>query len=196
MLPMARYAPPQGAANGMLVLGEAPGAEEIRHNQPFVGRSGKLLTQALAEAGIDRAACYIANVFRWQPPDNKVGHFFRSRRAAAADGEALAEAWGAFGSGWCRAAYAAGPEEARQTILAVAPRVLVAVGRVPLWLLTGESGIVALAGQWRPCRFAPDIPVLATYHPSYILRGKRHLLPEWVEHWRAARLAASLQQAA
>ncbi|MEJ0062018.1 MAG: uracil-DNA glycosylase family protein [Alphaproteobacteria bacterium] len=49
----------------------------MRQGRPFVGRSGQLLDKALAEAGIERPASFIANVFRYQPPGNKGGPFLR-----------------------------------------------------------------------------------------------------------------------
>ena len=63
--------------NGLAIVGEAPGADEVKQGQPFVGRSGQLLNELLEEAGIARAHTLIANVFRYQPPANKVAHFFR-----------------------------------------------------------------------------------------------------------------------
>jgi len=189
-LPMAAYAPPQKAWNGLMVVGEAPGAEEIRRNQPFVGRSGQLLDQALAQAGIERSASFIANVFRYQPPGNKVDHFFTSRRAAQQTGEGLVEEWGMLGGKFCRACFADEPEQLHTTILAQKPRVLLAVGRTPLWALAGQNGITSLAGQQMPCQFAPAIPVIVTYHPSYILRGNWGLMADWVSHMVLARRLA------
>lgn len=190
--PMAAYAPPTAPWNRLLIVGEAPGAEEIRQNQPFVGRSGQLLDKALAEAGLARAACHVANVFRYQPPGNKVDCFFASRRAAQLAGEALAEELGAFGGKYCRARFATELRHLQATIATEQPRVLLAVGRTPLWALTGADGITAHAGQIMPCRFDTGLPVVATYHPSYILRGNWRLMPEWVAHMRQAqRLAAA-----
>ena len=190
--PMAAYASPRAAWNRVLIVGEAPGAEEIRQNQPFVGRSGQLLDKALTEAGIDRAACFVANVFRYQPPGNKVDHFFASRRAAQQAGEALAEELGKLGGKFCRARYADEIAHLQATIVAQRPAVLLAVGRTPLWALTGADGITAHAGQTLPCRFITALPVVVTYHPSYILRGNWRLMPEWVAHMRQARdLAAT-----
>ncbi len=189
-LPTADYAAPRTVWNRLLIVGEAPGAEEIRQNQPFVGRSGQLLDKALAEAGIERAACFIANVFRYQPPGNKVDHFFASRRAAQQSGEALAEAWGAFAGKYCRARYADELEHLCRTIMERQPAVLLAVGRTPLWALTGADKITALAGSQQTCRFAPRLPVITTYHPSYILRGNWGLMPQWVAHMARARQLA------
>ena len=190
-LPFADYERPQTSWNHLIIVGEAPGAEEIKLGRPFVGRSGKLLDQALAQAGIDRPACFIANVFQRQPPGNKVDHFFASRRAAQQAGEALREDWGALSGKYCRAMFTDGPEQLHAVILAERPRALLALGRTPLWALTGQNGIAALAGGQFPCRFAPDIPVIATWHPSFILRGNWRLQPDWIDHIRLAGLAAS-----
>lgn len=187
---MAAYAPPRLAWNRLLIVGEAPGAEEIRQNQPFVGRSGQLLDKALAEAGIARGACFVANVFRYQPPGNKVDHFFASRRAAQQAGEGLAESLGPFGGKYCRADFAEEVRHLQSTIIEQLPAAILAVGRTPLWALTGADGITAHAGQSLPCRFLPTLPVIVTYHPSYILRGNWRLMPEWVRHMEQARTLA------
>ncbi len=117
-LPRAAYASPQAPWNGILVVGEAPGAEEVKQNLPFVGRSGQLLDKALAEAGIIRAACFVANVFRLQPPGNKVDYFFASRRAAAQNAELLLEDYGAMSGKFCRAAFTAELQALRDVIAA------------------------------------------------------------------------------
>src|SRR5580692_1651630 len=85
-LPKVDYEFPTGKANGLVLVGEAPGAEEVRLGHPFVGRSGQLLDKMLMRAGIERKQCMVANVFRYQPPGNKVDHFFISRRAAKQQG--------------------------------------------------------------------------------------------------------------
>lgn len=189
---MAAYASPTLPWNHLLIVGEAPGAEEIRQNQPFVGRSGQLLDKALAEAGLARAACHVANVFRYQPPGNKVDHFFASRRAAQQVGEALAEDLGKFGGKFCLGRFAPEVRHLQTTIVAQKPRAILAVGRTPLWALTGADGITAHAGRVMPCGFDAGLPVVVTYHPSYILRGNWRLMPEWVAHMQQAqRLAAA-----
>lgn len=185
-LPTAGYQTPQVLWNHVMIVGEAPGAEEIKRGLPFVGRSGLLLDKALAQAGLDRAASYVANVFYWQPPGNKVDHFFASRRAATAAGEDLVEDWGMLSGKFCLDRFAAGPERLRATIRQEKPRVLLAVGRTPLWALTGLNGITEQAGSTHPCRFAPEIPVVVTYHPSYILRGNWGLMEAWVGHMKQA----------
>lgn len=181
-LPFADYAWPAHppAAGRIALVGEAPGAEEARQGRPFVGRSGKLLDEVLAQAGIDRAACLIANVFRLQPPGNKVGHFFASRARAKRDGLALDDRWGAFGTSDRLLAQYAGELDALAAGLArFNPAVIVAVGRTPTWALTGENRIMAARGQRFPCRLGGTAPVIPTFHPSYILRGQFGLIPVW-----------------
>ena len=177
----------------LVLVGEAPGRDEAREGRPFVGRSGQLLDRALAAAGIDRAACLVANVFRFQPPGNKVAHFFSSRAKARRLGVTVAENWGKFGSDYCLAAYA-GEIEALAAILAdTRPRAVVALGRTPLWALTGLGGILERRGSVLPCRLLTDASVVPTYHPSFILRGNHHLTPQLEADLRlAARLASGL----
>lgn len=177
-LPFADYAwPAEPPATGRLaIVGEAPGAEEARLGRPFVGRSGKLLDETLAEAGIDRSRCLVANVFRYQPPGNKVGHFFSSRAKAKREGEALDESWGPFGASDRLLARWSGELAALADGLArYAPSAIIALGRVPTWALTGalsgDNGILTLRGQVFTSRIGPRVPVVPTFHPSYILRG-------------------------
>ena len=77
LIPITRQKPkrvnPIGPRNAKIVLvGEAPGKEENETGIPFTGSSGHLLTQLLKQAGIDRAECYITNVVKFRPPDNKL----------------------------------------------------------------------------------------------------------------------------
>src|SRR5277367_2664732 len=134
--------------NGLVLVGEAPGAEETRLGHPFVGRSGQLLDKILTQAGIDRRRSLVANVFRVQPPGNKVDHFFISRRAAKQQGIGIAEEYGQFGSAWCRAEFAGEIEHLRDTLAAQNKKrngkiIVVALGRTPLWALTGENGLLS-----------------------------------------------------
>ncbi len=162
----------------LVLVGEAPGREEVKAGQPFVGRSGRLLDGHLRAAGIERADCLVANVFRFQPPDNKVGHFFSSRAKARRLGVALAEEWGRFGgSEYCLATFAGEIEVLRRTLVDWRPAAIVALGRTPLWALTGLGGILECRGQIQRCRLLPEVPVVPTYHPSYLLRGNRAAEP-------------------
>jgi uracil-DNA glycosylase len=181
------YPTDRAAWSGLALIGEAPGAEEVRLGHPFVGRSGQLLDKMLAEAGIDRKRCFVGNVFRFQPPGNKVDHFFISRRAAAAQNLPISETYGQFGSAWCRSEYAAEIDHLRATLGALKPRAIIALGRTPFWALTGLNGLLDKVGQNLPCRFEGGTPVIPTYHPSFILRGNWGLQGKWLQHFLAAK---------
>lgn len=192
-LPFADYQYPEdGKAPLLALIGEAPGADEIKLGRPFVGRAGQLLDRALAATGIDRERCLIANVFRYRPPDNKIRHFFASRRRALLETDPLAEGWGKLGAEFCRARFAGEIEALGAALRKAAPPVIVAVGRTPLWALTGLNGITALRGQVLSNRLS-SAPVIATFHPSFVLR-QNSIGPETEATFRAD-LAMALKMA-
>ena len=189
------YQWPRSGLSGakIALVGEAPGADEVREGRPFVGKAGRLLDRALQASGIDRETCLIANVFRIRPPDNKLGHFFASRRRAALEGEALAERFGKLGAEFCKDRYAGEIDALGAALRQFAPAIIVALGRAPLWALTGLNGISAMRGQVLPCRLAPA-SVIATFHPSYVAR-QNSIGPETDALFRAD-LSAARDQAA
>jgi len=143
------------AAKVMLV-GEAPGADEDRQGKPFVGVSGQLLDRMLAAIGLDRTSVYITNVIPWRPPAN--------RTPSAAELAACL------------------PFVQRHIALAK-PQILVLVGGISAKaLLDTSEGIMRLRGRWRTYR-TPDmdaeIPVLPTYHPAYLLRQPSQKRDSW-----------------
>jgi DNA polymerase len=175
-LPFVDYQYPTKDPDGrrVAIIGEAPGAEEARTGKPFAGRSGKLLDENLLAAGLERAACLVGNTFRYQPPGNKVSHFFASRTRAKKLGVGVAEELGPMGtSDYCLAEFAGEVEHLKNVLHEIKPAVIIALGRTPLWALTGQSGITALRGQELPCRLWEQAVVVPTFHPSYILRGNR-----------------------
>jgi DNA polymerase len=183
-LPFADYQHPTDGKPPLLALiGEAPGADEIKLGRPFVGKAGQLLDRALAATGIDRDRCLIANVFRYRPPDNKVGHFFASRRRAQAENDPIDETWGRLGAEYCRAEFADELEALSRVLRRSAPPVIVALGRTPLWALTGLNGITAMRGQVLANRLS-DAPVIATFHPSFVAR-QNSIGPETEATFRA-----------
>lgn len=184
-LPRVEYDYPSDLSrwSRIALVGEAPGKEEARLGHPFVGRSGQLLNDMLKKAGIKRADCLVANVFRSQPPGNKVDHFFSSRRAAQAANEKLATQYGPFGSAWCLEKYAFDIKNLSDVLQELSPRIILALGRTPFWALTGENGLLSKVGKRMDCRLAPGIPVIPTYHPSFILRGNWGLQDQWLSHF-------------
>lgn len=148
-----------------LIVGEAPGAEEDRKGEPFVGRAGKLLDAMLAALGQSRAEAYIANVVKCRPPENRDPRPEEAGRCA--------------------------PYLDRQIEL-LAPRVILAVGRVAAQrLLATDTPVGRLRG--RVHRYgATAIPLVVTWHPAYLLRR-----PEAKsEAWRDLVLAASAARSA
>jgi DNA polymerase len=133
-------------AGRVMLVGEAPGADEDRIGKPFMGRSGQLLDRMLAAIGLDRTQVYIANVVPWRPPGN---------RTPTPQEVAI-----------CK------PFIARQIELA-APEFLVCLGGPATQNLLGvKDGILRTRGRWFDYR-AEDgrgIRALPTLHPAYLLR--------------------------
>ncbi len=172
-LPFVDYQYPTKKSSGglLVIVGEAPGANEVKQGRPFVGRSGQLLEKNLHLVGIERPSILVANVFRYQPPKNKVDHFFSSLRAAKESGEEIDESFGRFASKYVLKKYAEEIRHLGKILGQEKPKAIITLGRTPLWALTGLEGILSLRGQVQDCRLATGIPVIPTFHPSYIIRG-------------------------
>ena len=138
---------------GWMVIGEAPGAEEDRRGEPFVGRAGQLLDAMLRAIGLSRAEnVYIANILKSRPPNNRDP---RPEEVAA-----------------CL------PYLRRQIEL-VRPRLLLAVGRIAAQNLLGtQESLSRLRG--RVHRFGElNTPLVVTYHPAYLLRNPADKRKAW-----------------
>jgi DNA polymerase len=136
----------------LLVVGEAPGAEEDRQGEPFVGRAGQLLTAMLRAIGLSRDTVYIANILKCRPPNNR-----DPKPEEAAE---------------CT------PYLRRQIEL-IQPRVLLALGRISgQWLTGSELPVGRLRGQilttdsW-------NVPIVVSYHPAYLLRSPAAKAKAW-----------------
>ena len=144
-----------------MIIGEAPGAEEDRQGEPFVGRAGKLLDQMLLAIGQSRESVFIANILKCRPPDNRDP---RPDEAAA-----------------CR-------EYLQQQIDLVRPRIILAVGRIAAQNLLGTDDPV---GRMRGRPHDLDgIPLVVTYHPAYLLRSPSQKRKSWSDLCLATRLVA------
>jgi DNA polymerase len=132
----------EGAADArVLFIGEAPGADEDRTGRPFVGQAGKLLDRMILAMGFERRDVYIANVVKCRPPGN---------RDPQVDEMAACAAY------------------LDRQIELIRPEVIVALGRFAACRLTGTSKpLGALRGRWSAYK---GVPLLATYHPAYLLR--------------------------
>jgi DNA polymerase len=138
----------------LLVIGEAPGAEEDRQGEPFVGRAGQLLNSMLRAMGNPRESVYIANLLKCRPPGNRDP---KPEEAAS-----------------CL------PYLQRQVEL-LRPRLIVAVGRIAAQnLLATDTPIGRLRGQVH--RFGERAtPLIVTYHPAYLLRSPGEKRKAWVD---------------
>ncbi|HEX5787896.1 MAG TPA: uracil-DNA glycosylase [Woeseiaceae bacterium] len=145
-----------------MFIGEAPGAEEDRRGEPFVGRAGKLLDEMLRSLGLARDRVYIANTVKCRPPGN--------RNPTGAEAQA------------CRAFL-------DRQIELVAPDVIVAVGKVSAGNLLGtDEPIGRLRGR---AHRLGTIPLVVTYHPAYLLRSPAQKRLVWADLCLARELAQS-----
>ncbi|QBQ53233.1 uracil-DNA glycosylase [Nitrosococcus wardiae] len=135
-----------------LIVGEAPGADEDRQGEPFVGRAGQLLNAMLEALGLQRGQVYIANILKCRPPKN---------RDPLPEEVASCEPY------------------LRHQMALLQPRIILAVGRVAGQNLLKTS---APLGRLRGIVHQyPDttIPLVVTYHPAYLLRSPREKRRAW-----------------
>jgi len=138
----------------LLVIGEAPGADEDRQGEPFVGRAGQLLNSMLRAIGLPRSEVYIANILKCRPPGNRDPQPDEARACT--------------------------PYLARQIAL-VNPRAILAVGRIAAqWLLQTDAPIGRLRGRVVPYGEA-GTPLVITYHPAYLLRSPLAKATAWTD---------------
>lgn len=135
----------------VLVIGEGPGQEEDLQGLPFVGPAGQLLDKMLASISLSRTTnTYIANIVKCRPPHNRDP---QPEEAAA-----------------CRSYLDA-------QISVLKPKLILCMGRIAAQhMLDTPQGINRLRGQWFQYR---DIPLMATYHPSALLRDQELKRPAW-----------------
>lgn len=145
----------------IMIVGEAPGAEEERIGEPFVGASGRLLTDVLHSVGIIRSACFITNVCNVRPPKNEIDQWMSTNKGNPDP------TWVRLKDRWVHPHIAAGYALLQKHLEAVKPRLVIALGGTALWALTGESGIL----KWRGSRLVRgSYTVVPTIHPASILR--------------------------
>ncbi len=135
-----------------MIVGEAPGADEDRQGEPFVGRAGQLLNAMLKAVGLERGDVYIANILKCRPPGNRDP---QPEEAAQCT-----------------------PFLNRQIEL-IQPRLILAVGRVAAHhLLQTDVSLAKLRGSVH--RYdATGSPVVVSYHPAYLLRSPKEKRKAW-----------------
>lgn len=153
----------------LLIIGEAPGAQEDRQGLPFVGPAGQLLDRMLATIGCSRQHnVYITNICKFRPPGNR-----------DPDADEIAADW---------------PVLERQIEL-MNPGMVVAVGRVSAQTLLGRTdSLGSMRGQVHqyPRR---NLPVVVTYHPAYLLRTPQAKAKSWVDLKRIAGMLEDTRKA-
>lgn len=143
-----------GAGNAdaeLVIIGEAPGAEEDKQGEPFVGRAGKLLDKILDAAGFDRNEVYITNILKHRPPNNRNPLPEERKRSL--------------------------PFLLRQ-IDFINPKLILTLGKVSTQTLLEKNGsLKSMRGNFHP--FQEKYELLATYHPAALLRNPNWKRPTW-----------------
>ena len=136
-----------------MFVGEAPGFDEDREGVPFIGRAGKLLTRIITAMGFERSDVYITNVVKHRPPGNRTPTTYEI--------------------GLCHHFLLAQLEIIR-------PKIICALGApASQTLLNTNKSIGELRGRFHPYPENPDILVMPTYHPAYLLRNARDKGKVW-----------------
>jgi uracil-DNA glycosylase len=166
--------------NGLALIGESPGEEEIAQGLPFVGRSGKLLDTVLEELGIVRNDCLTTNVFLSRPTGNRIDEFFRSSTEADAE---FVERYGLYRNRVVRDENRLDMERLDDELCRYRPRLILLLGATALWRVNRVNGITAARGSWtllQPYGDDQSVGVLPTWHPSAVLRTRTEKLDQFV----------------
>jgi len=135
-----------------MIIGEAPGADEDARGEPFVGKAGQLLNQMMLGVGLSREQVFIANILKCRPPNNRDPH----KEEVTACSNFL-----------------------QQQIEYINPKVILAVGRVSAQnLLNTKETIGRIRGKVHHYA-STGIPIVATYHPAYLLRSPLEKRKSW-----------------
>lgn len=135
----------------LMLIGEAPGAEEDKQGEPFVGRAGQLLNEILAAINFDRDDVYIANILKHRPPNNRNPKPEERKRSL--------------------------PFLLRQIDL-INPKLILCLGKVAAQtLLDNNNSLSSMRGKFHT--FRGEYELMATYHPAALLRHAKWKRPTW-----------------
>jgi DNA polymerase len=159
--------PPDGPIpSRLMIVGEAPGADEVAKGKPFVGALGFELNKMLAEAGLSRSASFVTNVARTRPQNNDISLYIaKAKKNVTPRHSQLRDKY-------VTEEILRGVSLLKQEIDLVKPDLIIALGNVPLWALTGRWGIT----KWRGSMLQSDLQagktvrVIPTIHPASVLR--------------------------
>ena len=136
----------------LMIVGEAPGADEDRQGEPFVGRAGQLLNEMLRAIGLPRQTVYIANILKCRPPNNRDPKAEEAQRCVA---------------------------YLYRQIALLQPKLIVAVGRIAAQrLLNTDTALSRLRNKVHVLK-ETQTPFIATYHPAYLLRSPLEKRKAW-----------------
>lgn len=148
----------------LMIIGEAPGADEDLQGEPFVGRAGQLLDKMLFAIGLQRQQVFIANILKCRPPNN--------RNPSAAEAQMCAS-------------------YLHRQIELVKPKLILSVGKVSASNLLGLDGALGKMRGEMHQHAATGTPVLVTYHPAYLLRSPLEKRKAWEDLQRVQMLLKS-----
>ncbi len=138
----------------LLIVGEAPGAEEDKQGVPFVGKAGLLLDQMLEVCGTDPKEVYIANVVKCRPPDNRNPEKLEVNLCL---------------------------NFLLKQIELISPKAILVLGRVAAHtLLNCNESLAKLRGRVHYDSIT-SVPIIVTYHPAYLLRSPREKAKSWLD---------------
>lgn len=151
------------------LIGEAPGEQEEREGQPFVGKSGQFMWKTFSKVNLKRDNFYITNVFWERPPHNRIEYFFTPK-----NDEKACDEMPTFRNLYLKKDYLLHIERLYEEILSFKPPFIVVVGAVALWALTGYDQITKWRGTFIETKnFGYDLILFPVFHPSYVLRNQK-----------------------
>lgn len=151
----------------LFIIGEAPGADEDKQGEPFVGKAGQLLNAMLKAIGFSRGDVYIANILKCRPPNN------RDPKAEEAE---LCTAY------------------LQRQIALVQPKLILALGRIAAQrLLDSSTTLGRMRGQVFHLE-KNNTPVMVTYHPAYLLRSPAEKAKSWQDLKACKRFVMAAKQ--
>ena len=152
----------------IIAIGQTPGPDELRSGRPFSGSSGWEWGKMLEEAGLSRSNIFCFNVTDTLPPAGKVENFFSKKREADKNG--LPFIMGRRPNDDC---IVEGIKNIHEVVDAIQPNVIIALGDLALWALTGESGIIKWRGSiMESTEISGKVyKVISTYNPAFVQRN-------------------------
>lgn len=137
----------RGEAGGIMLIGEAPGAQEDSEGKPFVGKSGKLLDSFIRDSRLNEYPVRITNVVRCRPRENRTPKIPSEARICV-------------------------EKHLVPEIVKYRPRVIMTLGSIPMQTLTGRTAIWRQLGQTLDSQYAPGVPIVPCLHPANLMYHK------------------------